>query len=114
MAKRYVTVTVEGFTLDAVEAALSEIVGPALNQVRITHFVGIHIDVSDVSEAVVYGSQYETAEDKSSDPGAKVVVDVDLYAGRESPVRQLQLALAAVIADQLSATLGTLARISES
>jgi hypothetical protein len=112
MAKRYVTITIEGAPLLQVQDALLSIVGPTFEGWRHAHFLGVHIDVSDVSDAVRHGLQFET-RDESSPAIAFPVIEVDLYSATQRPLAPLQQELANVLAAGLSQRFQAPIRIRE-
>jgi len=115
MAKRYVTVTVESASEDGVARSLGRLIGPLMPEWRTKHFVGIHLDILDVTSAIEYGRQVESAaspERPDAAPSARTI-DIDLYSRSELPVKELQVALAHAIAAGISADLKTSAVVSD-
>lgn len=104
MAKRYSIVVIEGHTLEDVEGALASIVGPLLEQWRGSHLFGIRIDISDVSDAVRYGMEFE--EEGRPTP-IYPVVEIDIYADTLRETSTIESALIKFIAAKVKAELGT-------
>lgn len=111
MAKHFTSVVIEGRSLAEVERCLESIVGPLLHQWRRYHLLGVHLDISDVSDAVRYGMEFENQDaPRPSYP----VVEVDLYASSDAPVRALKEELAGLIASALSEKLRVTVEVRQS
>ena len=104
MAKRYSIVVIEGHPLEDVEGALASIVGPLLEQWRGSHLFGIRIDISDVSDAVRYGMEFE---EKNHPTPIYPVVEIDIYANTLRETSTIENALTEFIAARVETALGT-------
>lgn len=102
MSKIYVSVSVEGASEAEVRAALSRIVGPLFGEWSQWHLFGIHVDVVDMSSAYAYGAKFEADKLAVAEKTEPEVVDVDLFARSDLDVRELQVALAHVIAREIA------------
>lgn len=108
MAKRYVSVSIEGHSVSVVETALAGVVGPGLSAWRSGHFCGVHIDVADMTSALAYADSVATDARATDAP----VVDIDVYARADLDVHGLQLAIARTLAAGLTEVLKAAATVT--
>lgn len=108
MAKEYMYVRLQGYNLAEVKAALAKVIGPAFAQWESTHFLGVRIDIMDLTSAHAYDVQWAMRqmgqEPPSGPPPVTVVISLYTFTGRRP--KSLQMALCEAIALQLSAEFG--------
>lgn len=100
VAKFCVTIEIEGVSEREVRSALDTVLGPA-GMVWLQgqgHFLGVFLQILDVSEAVAYGAAWEAKEtgERPAQPQLPVV-HVNIVARSERALRALQVILAETI-----------------